>query len=53
MNADGFLRAAGEALLAAKHAGRDRVVTYNDLVKKSDMKKVGLFQDYARFEPNA
>lgn len=53
LNAEGILRAADDALLAAKRTGRDRVVTYNDLIEKPDVKKVFLFQDYTRLEPNA
>ena len=53
LNAEGILRAADEALLAAKRTGRDRVVTYNDLVTKSDVKKVVRLQDFTRLEPNA
>jgi diguanylate cyclase (GGDEF)-like protein len=33
MTADDLLRAADKALYAAKHAGRDRIVAYSDLLK--------------------
>jgi len=53
LNTEGILRAADKALFAAKRAGRDRIVTFNDLVKKSEVKQVALFQDCTRLEPNA
>jgi diguanylate cyclase (GGDEF)-like protein len=53
LNVEVILRAAEEALFAAKRAGRGRIVTFNDLVNKSEVKQVVLFQDYTRFEPNA
>jgi diguanylate cyclase (GGDEF)-like protein/PAS domain S-box-containing protein len=53
LTAEEILRAADEALFAAKRAGRDRIVTFHDLVKKSEVKRVTQFQDCILLESNA